>query len=286
MYKGAVPTFPHQTYIAYLISKREQNAQSLLADMGLPYPSDDSFAYMIQGMGAFPDCWSRSLLRSNLPLRRWLKKLGVLFLWEDPSSLRQVARIFNYPLARIELEAGLIRGLPYDELKTVVRTFSPVDLTPEVLSCFTCAFWDIQRMGPNDWVTYLRYRPSRDIEEALQQGRELRARELDRKESTDDHEYLSDILRMTRFKMAELSRQSVSASSAQALAMLAKVGMEALMARQDIASAAQAAGADLDYIEHWRSRFEVRKLEAPRPFLTYEDIKKDEENSPLTGVKE
>lgn len=276
--------FPHSQYIDYLMSKRESSIQEHLEDLALPYPSDEGLQSLATKLGPIPKSWSKTLLKTNLAFRRWLQKRDLLELWQNPVLLHSATQLLEYPQVRSELEVGILRDVPYSEIAEAVDALAGIVLTPEMFSMYRKVFWDTEHMDTRDWKLYLRYRPDRDVEEALQRRQEIRARGLDRRDDIADVEYLGDILRITRSKMVELSRQSATASSAQAMAMLAKVAMEALTSRQDLVNPAD--GDDFDYVEHWRSRFVLDTVESETNFLTYDDVKDDEDgqNTALVGV--
>ena len=274
--------FPHALYIDYLLSKRCQNIPEHLEELGLPYPSREGIGAAASALGAIPKSWSKTLLKTNLSMRRWLQRKGLVDLWEKPVLLEGAKELLTYPVARSEIEVGTLRDIPYSEIAESINLLTGIVLSPELLGTFRASFWDTARVSDNGWRLYLRYRGNRDIEEALHRRREIRAREFDSRDEVGDVEYLSDILRVVRTKLTELARQPATASSAQAMAMLAKVGMEALASRHEFANPEDV---DFDYIESWRERFILDDIEPGSSLSTHLDIKNDEsKTTQLVGV--
>lgn len=273
---------PHDRYVTYLLSRRESEVSSRLEELDLP-PLPASELQERKRKLWYPERWTQTLLRSNLPMRRWLSELGVLRAWENPHLLRKALQLLRMPAVRREIEVGVIRGLAFDALRQSILTLSGEELTPDLLQLYTSLFWDLHQVEGRDWRYYFAQRNSREIEEALDWERSHWSRRIDDGAALSNLDYLGDITRMCVARMRQLSDSS-SATAAQAMAMLAKVSMDAISQYEEMRMREASRGDEDQFAALWRERFALDTVERSELPVTVAELTDDEQLPVLRGV--
>ena len=269
---------PHQLYILYLLSQRIPAVDRELDSYDLPIPQGEEMDRLKEQLEPFPATWARSLLRTNLSLRRWLCQHDLLEMWERPAWVGDCLRLLADAKTRQLLEVGFLRGRSAKEmLRATSETFG-VSVRLEVVRLFKRALFCVEKTSAKDWSYYMWRRPNRVLCEEVDRLRDAEAREamgLNLEGEGEDLLSLQEIIRLTTRKMRDLGQASATAANALAMANLARVGSDAIARKVELREKLMTGGSDEDVGSYWHKQFQLLTSEGEEVMIPLSELEQE-----------
>lgn len=201
---------------------------------GLIPPSEADLSHIFDEVfgGRFPSFWKATLTRENVKLRRWLRDMKVLHLWQRDVSVERAFDLLFRASVRKDFEAILLAHGDIERARRELTIKYPENLVPDesALRRYYDIFWNIGAMSREGLMEYITAEESReDYIPALQGDLITAYGTLGLQQRITSEKLLHNLVEMA-YQQSDLMRKNptIGGSAKMGAGVLIKIGLEAM----------------------------------------------------------
>jgi hypothetical protein len=257
--------YPHIKYIRYLVTKKYSSLeiQEECLRLSLLVPLEEDIVKIESGVGAFPSSWDSIYNKKNAYLIKWLRKRGVLDLWQSKDIIRKATNLLYRSSVRKDFETLLLAtGSISDSREQLLLKYNdPLVPELEVLNKYYDIFWNVGGMSKDGLYEFLSRNSDKEAKLAALDGNiaEAYAR-AGLTHQISSAQFYNNIVSLAnhQVQLARMSGEMLSGSSLMGIAAISRQAIDAIRSRDELMS--DNTVDVLDTIREQASTFTIKKL--------------------------